>query len=63
MVHPDNTDFGFEKTYKVYTDFRKKIEEMDQPVRPPLANALPTFPEAVWKFKDSEKGEAYLDEL
>lgn len=65
MVHPDDVDFSLEKAYKVYTHFRKRIEKMDKPVRDPLPipDELPQFPEAAWKFKNSDKGEEHLNEL
>lgn len=65
MVHPNDCDFTFEKAYKVYTHFRKRIEKMEHPVREPLPipDELPPFPQAAWEFRNSDKGEAYLSEL
>ncbi|CAO3607664.1 unnamed protein product [Mucor hiemalis] len=65
MVHPDDTDIPFEKAYKVYTHFRKRIEKMEHPVRKPLVipDSLPPFPKAAWDFRNSEQGESYLTEL
>ncbi|KAG2236542.1 hypothetical protein INT48_000842 [Thamnidium elegans] len=65
MVHPDDLDFAFEKTYKVYTHFRKRIEKMDHPVRSPLAipDTLPPFPDIVWQFNHCEDQAKHLDKL
>ncbi|KAI9339252.1 DNA photolyase, FAD-binding/Cryptochrome [Pilaira anomala] len=65
MVHPDDLDFAFEKTYKVYTHFRKRIEKMDQPVRAPLdiPDQLPPFPSSVWDFNQSKQQDHHLSLL
>ncbi|RCH86356.1 hypothetical protein CU098_002195, partial [Rhizopus stolonifer] len=65
MVNPEDLDFAGEHTYKVYTHFRKRIEKMTDPVRPPLEipDKLPSFPSIAWEFDHAKQGEAFLKEL
>ncbi|KAK4520694.1 mitochondrial 54S ribosomal protein YmL35 [Mucor velutinosus] len=65
MVHPDDLDFVGERTYKVYTHFRKRIEKMDHPVRAPLdmPEKLPAFPQVAWDFEHAKDGYKSLEEL
>ncbi|EPB88555.1 hypothetical protein HMPREF1544_04668 [Mucor circinelloides 1006PhL] len=65
MVHPDDLDFVGERTYKVYTHFRKRIEKMDHPVRAPLniPEKLPAFPEVAWDFEHAKDGYKHIEEL
>ncbi|CAO3613437.1 unnamed protein product [Mucor fragilis] len=65
MVHPDDLDFVGERTYKVYTHFRKRIEKMDHPVRAPLdiPEKLPAFPQVAWDFEHAKDGYQDLQEL
>lgn len=65
MVHPDDLDFAFEKTYKVYTHFRKRIEKMEHPVRAPLdiPDQLPPFPATVWDFHQAKQQDHHLSLL
>ncbi|KAI8361698.1 DNA photolyase, FAD-binding/Cryptochrome [Blakeslea trispora] len=65
LVNPDDLDFVGERTYKVYTHFRKRIEAMENPVRDPLEipEKLPPFPEIAWKFEHASQGEELLQEL
>ncbi|KAI9275334.1 DNA photolyase, FAD-binding/Cryptochrome [Sporodiniella umbellata] len=65
MVHPDDVDFTFEKTPKVFAPFRKRIEKMNQPVRPLLRmpEELPPFPESALDFFHGKEGSDLLQEL
>ncbi|KAG1217080.1 hypothetical protein G6F35_009484 [Rhizopus arrhizus] len=65
MIHPDDVDFTFEQTPKVYAHFRRRIEKMNQPVRPLLQipDELPAFPDIIWKFSHAEQGKDLLEEL
>ncbi|KAI8638506.1 DNA photolyase, FAD-binding/Cryptochrome [Parasitella parasitica] len=65
MVNPEDLDFVGERTYKVYTHFRKRIEKMDSPVRAPLVipEQLPAFPKAAWNFEHAQDGYENLEKL
>jgi deoxyribodipyrimidine photo-lyase len=65
MVNPEDLDFVGERTYKVYTHFRKRIEKMNNPVRAPLdiPEELPSFPKAAWDFEQAKDGYKNLEEL
>ncbi|KAI8974476.1 DNA photolyase, FAD-binding/Cryptochrome [Pilobolus umbonatus] len=65
MVHPGDVDFTFEKTSKVFTHFRKRIEKMEQPVRPlvMIPDKLPPFPDEAWEIPHAKEGESLLKEL
>lgn len=65
LVNPEDLDFVKERTYKVYTHFRKRIEKMENPVRDvlPIPEQLPPFPEIAWKFDHASKGHEYIQKL
>jgi deoxyribodipyrimidine photo-lyase len=65
MVNPDDLDFVKERTYRVYTHFRKRVEKMQHPVRNVLEipDKLPPFPDIAWKFEHSSKGHDYIEKL
>ncbi|KAL0095121.1 hypothetical protein F4703DRAFT_1922728 [Phycomyces blakesleeanus] len=53
MIHPGDVNFTFDKTPRVFTPFRKRIEAMPRPVRALLEipKELPQFPSSGHEFK------------
>ncbi|KAI7866349.1 DNA photolyase, FAD-binding/Cryptochrome [Spinellus fusiger] len=65
MVHPDDVNFSFQQTSRVFTPFRKRIEAMATPVRPAfpaLPSRLPAYPStALASFQTQEALSIALD--
>ncbi|KAI9020930.1 DNA photolyase, FAD-binding/Cryptochrome [Phycomyces nitens] len=64
MINPGDVNFTFDKTPRVFTPFRKRIESMPKPVRDLLEipKKLPQFPPCGFQFKPAHTN-TLLNEL